>query len=83
MNIADIAPRNEPGDWSERQRLNHIYDAMEDVIYLYEQYTSARDLASQAGYLVELNNRMHDLSTWHPRFDQDRGEMIWDGEDDE
>ena len=59
----------------------HLMYAMEEVLYAWYQYRSATTPVTQADYLVILNNKMYDLSTYHPRFDDRTGELKWDGDE--
>lgn len=58
------------------------HDAALEVVYLWEQFTHAREPLAQAERLVSLSNAVHDLKTWLPGFDPETGTMPWDREGD-
>lgn len=58
-------------------------DALENVVYYFDRYTSAQTLKDQAGHLIELSNAVSGLRSFHPGYDPDSNTMPWDREDDD
>lgn len=58
-------------------------ESLENVVYLFDLYARAENLAAQAAYLVELSNAVDDLRSFHPGYDLDTGTMPWDREDND
>ncbi len=67
------------GEWGQGKEDWHEVGI--DVDYWWHQFTHARDLLTQAGTLVELSNKMHDLRTWLPGYDYESGTLPWERED--
>ena len=62
---------------------DHPYaDALEEVQYHFQCYVTTKDELNKAYHLIELSNRMGDLSTYHPGYDLDTGTLPWEREDD-
>ena len=49
--------------------------------WAWHEYDRATTPTTQASYLIELSNRMFDLSTYLPGFDPDLGRLRYDDED--
>lgn len=58
-----------------------LMDALEAVHHAYGHWRSERDPVQQAARLVELNDRMSDLTTYHPSWDYESGTMGWEREE--
>lgn len=50
-------------------------DAIDEVLYRWERYFAAKTHMDACHALVELNNAMSDLASWHPDYDSDLGEV--------
>lgn len=58
-------------------------DAIEEVYYHFQCYTQANsDLVNRAHHLMELQNAVGDLASFHPGYDIDSGTMPYEREDD-
>ena len=55
-------------------------ELIEDIHYNLHMYNTARDRANAGHYLIELFNKVSDLSSWHPGCDNN-GTMPWQRED--
>lgn len=53
-------------------------DALTEVIYQWQRFTLATDQLSSAMALVELNNAMSDLKSFHPDWNIENDTMPWD-----
>ncbi len=62
----------------------HPYaEAIEEVHYRFVMMSTTTDALNQAHHLIELQNAIGDLVTFHPGFSIDNGTMPWQREDDE
>ena len=59
--------------------MSFVDDAMQDAIESawrdFDRYVNASAPAMQASALVSLMNSMHDLATWHRRWNSDVGDI--------
>ena len=62
--------------------LGDALDAVADVLYRYDQFVDATTELNRATRLVDLNNAVDDLRSWHPGFDADTDTMPWDRNED-
>jgi len=56
---------------------------IEDVQYHLHRYNRATDRANAGHHLIELFNKVGDLSTWHSGYDERTGTLPWEREDEE
>ena len=63
--------------------LSGSLESLENVVYYFDLYAQAENVADQAGYLIELSNAVDDLRSFHPGYDLDSGTMPWEREEDE
>lgn len=55
--------------------------ALEEVIYHFQMYVrDGGSLINRAHHLVELQNAVGDLSSYHPGYNVDNGTMPWERE---
>lgn len=59
----------------ETEELLHVQDAIRAAVWDFERLRDATTLSEQASAFVALSNSMHDLSTWHPDFNVQTGEI--------
>lgn len=62
-------------DWTDAERLDHIYDAIESAAWGWERLSGATTLSETASAFDQVNNAISDLQTWHPRFNYETGEI--------
>lgn len=60
---------------TDRDRLDGMCRAIEEVWAVHAQLSEAKTIGSQAQYIIELSNRVSDLASWHPRWDYEHGEI--------
>lgn len=58
-------------------------DLIEDIQYHLYMYNKATDRANAGHHLIELFNKVGDLSTWHSGYDTNSGTLPWEREDNE
>lgn len=51
-------------------------DAAFEVLYEIHVLSSGTGLTNQAYHLLELSNAVSDLTSWHPGYDGERGEIV-------
>src|SRR5690606_34465974 len=56
---------------------------IEDVQDHLHRYNRATDRANAGHHLIELFNKVGDLSTWHSGYDERTGTLPWEREDEE
>lgn len=70
------------GVMSTEVTLADAADAIEEVYYRFQCLTQPNsDLVNRAHHLVELQNAVSDLATFHPGYDVDTGTMQYERED--
>lgn len=72
--MTDTIPDQEP--------LPGSLDALEEVVYRYEQFAEAASPSRAASALVALGDAISDLKSFHPGWDFETGTMPWDREED-
>ncbi len=55
---------------------------IEDVQYHLHLYNTTQDKANAGHHLIELFNKVSDLSTYHSGYDDRTGTLPWEREDD-
>lgn len=68
--------------FTQEERLDCLQEALERVVWCYDNYTAARDPISQADWLMKLNDALFDASTWLPNFDPEQGRVVWEGDEE-
>lgn len=63
--------------------LENAADAIEEVYYQFNRLTSANDVLTQASALMDLNNAISDLVSWHPGYDINSGTLPYEREEQE
>jgi hypothetical protein len=61
--------------------VNVPVDLIEDIHYHLTRYDKATSRANAAYHLVELWNKVGDLTTWHPGHDVNSGTLPWQRDD--
>ena len=64
----------------EQDFIDGVLDCVKSVDAAWDRFTQARTVIDQAYALTALNDAIFDLSTWHPEFDSERGEIPPDGD---
>lgn len=57
-----------------------MMEAAEEAWYAWYRYAHASTPIEAADYLVDLSNKMFDLATYSPRFDERTGQLEFDDE---
>lgn len=58
-------------------------ELLDDVIYYSQLYFKADTPEKQAGYLVELSNKISDLKSYMPSYDPEYFTLDWERDDEE
>lgn len=58
-------------------------ELIEEIQYHLHMYDNSKSKANAGHHLVELFNRVGDLSTYHPGYDENAGTLPWEREDEE
>lgn len=66
-----------------RENCDGLKEAASAVAYEWMRFSQTTDMVQWASRIIELNDRMFDLSTWLPGFDPETGEIDWDALADE
>jgi len=64
----------------EPERETWLFEALGEACYAWDAYLSAKTPVEQADKLIRFNDRMFDLSTYHPQFDSNTGFLPYDEE---
>jgi hypothetical protein len=68
-------------DSDTRDTLPGSLDALTEVLYSWDRYTSADNPLSQAKWLIHLQDNLSDLRSFHPDWEWETGTMPWDREE--
>lgn len=64
----------------EGKTLDDVAEAIETVHWKWERVSKATNPVEYARAILELNDAIGDLSTWHKNWDYERG-ILWNEED--
>lgn len=56
-------------------------ELIEDIHYHLNRYNESKTRSGAGHHLIELFNKVNDLTTWHSGFDVETGTMPWQRED--
>lgn len=70
------------GNWTPDQWREHVEDVIEEVHYRMHLFANAKTVIDQGEAASRLHNAVHDLSTWHRGYDEERGTLPWERDDE-
>lgn len=70
-------------NWSDRERIKHMWDAIEAVDIAWSSWVDATHPIVAAHALADLAERFSDLRSWHPSYDADDGLLDWERDEEE
>ena len=69
--------------WEPDQYQEHIEECITNIHYHWHMYLGSTDRLNAAHHMMELDNAIGDITTWHRGYDYETGTMEWQREDSE
>lgn len=70
-------------EWAPEEFQEHVEECIENVQYAFSRWLVEGDALDRARFLMELNDAISALASWHRGYDYETGTLPWEREDNE